>query len=202
MDLVSFSCRRVTTFPSNICWRGCLFSVAYFWHLCQKEVGILVRIHICHYCPNSYWGFLNTKGLGYLRYSLSIYVSQMYFSCIIYCFLFYFFIPKFDIFSMLRIQLTLWKCKFVKFFKSTSQFIWVYINHKLKRIKALYSCMLWTVLPVLFVPCPLLLFLTPMRPTSALKSEPASVSVEILNWYRLSQLFVWCNMCSCISIVT
>jgi hypothetical protein len=39
MDLVSVSCRRVTTFPSNICWRECLFSIIYIWPLCQKWGG-------------------------------------------------------------------------------------------------------------------------------------------------------------------
>jgi hypothetical protein len=51
MDLVSVSCRWVTTFPSNICWRGCLFSTIYFWHLCQKWGG--------YSCVDSYPLFLN-----------------------------------------------------------------------------------------------------------------------------------------------
>jgi hypothetical protein len=36
MDLVSVFCKKLSSFPSNICWRGCLFSIICFWHLCQK----------------------------------------------------------------------------------------------------------------------------------------------------------------------
>jgi hypothetical protein len=28
--------RQILSFPSNICWRGCRFSITCFWHLCQK----------------------------------------------------------------------------------------------------------------------------------------------------------------------
>jgi hypothetical protein len=38
----------ITTFPSSICWRGCLFSIVYFWHLCQKWGG--------YSCVDSYLG--------------------------------------------------------------------------------------------------------------------------------------------------
>jgi hypothetical protein len=41
-------CRRITTFPNNICWRGCLFSILYFYSLCQKWGG--------HSCVDSYLG--------------------------------------------------------------------------------------------------------------------------------------------------
>jgi hypothetical protein len=37
MDLVSVFWRQITTFSSKICWRCCLFSIAYFWHLCQER---------------------------------------------------------------------------------------------------------------------------------------------------------------------
>jgi hypothetical protein len=36
MDLISVLCRQILSFPSNICWRDCRFSIACFWHLCQK----------------------------------------------------------------------------------------------------------------------------------------------------------------------
>jgi hypothetical protein len=39
MDLVSVFCRQISSFPKNICWRGCLFSIVCFWHLCQKLGG-------------------------------------------------------------------------------------------------------------------------------------------------------------------
>jgi hypothetical protein len=48
MDRVSVSCRWITTFPNNIGWRGCLFSIIYFWLLCQKWGG--------YSCMDSYPG--------------------------------------------------------------------------------------------------------------------------------------------------
>jgi hypothetical protein len=35
MDLVLVFYRPIATFPSNICWRGGLFSIICFWQLCQ-----------------------------------------------------------------------------------------------------------------------------------------------------------------------
>jgi hypothetical protein len=47
MDLVSVSCRQVTTFPSNICWRVCLFSIVFFFgNFVKNEVGIVLWINI------------------------------------------------------------------------------------------------------------------------------------------------------------
>jgi hypothetical protein len=39
MDLVSVFCKQISSFPSNICWRSCLFYIVCFWHLCQKLSG-------------------------------------------------------------------------------------------------------------------------------------------------------------------
>jgi hypothetical protein len=39
MDLVSVFCRQIPSFPSNICWRDCLFLIVYFGQLCQKSGG-------------------------------------------------------------------------------------------------------------------------------------------------------------------
>jgi hypothetical protein len=36
MEVVSVFCMQIYSFPSNICWRGCLFSIVCFWHICQK----------------------------------------------------------------------------------------------------------------------------------------------------------------------
>jgi hypothetical protein len=47
MDLVSVFCRQIPSFPSNICRRGCLFSIISFWHLCENQVGVVAWIHIC-----------------------------------------------------------------------------------------------------------------------------------------------------------
>jgi hypothetical protein len=48
--LVSVFSREITTFPGNICWRNCLFSIVSFWGLCQKSGG--------HSCEDSYPGLL------------------------------------------------------------------------------------------------------------------------------------------------
>jgi hypothetical protein len=50
LGLVSIFCRQICSFPSNICWRGCLFSIICFWHLLQKSGE-------CS-CVDSYLGFL------------------------------------------------------------------------------------------------------------------------------------------------
>jgi hypothetical protein len=64
MVLVLVSCRWITTFPSSICWRGCLFSIVYFWSLCQKTGGYScvdwypaplvcsTGLHVC-FCANT-----------------------------------------------------------------------------------------------------------------------------------------------------
>jgi hypothetical protein len=48
-------------FPSNICWKGCLFSIVYFWCLCQKSgehsrvdsylhlLFCSIGLHVCFY---------------------------------------------------------------------------------------------------------------------------------------------------------
>jgi hypothetical protein len=38
-DHVSVFYMWISSFPSNICWGGCLSSLVYFEHLCQKSVG-------------------------------------------------------------------------------------------------------------------------------------------------------------------
>jgi hypothetical protein len=48
MELVSVFCMHISSFPSNICWRGCLFPIICFWHLCQKSGG--------HRCVDLYMG--------------------------------------------------------------------------------------------------------------------------------------------------
>jgi hypothetical protein len=50
MDLVSVFCMQISNFPSNICWRGCLFSVVCFGCLCQKSGG--------HNCVDSHLDLL------------------------------------------------------------------------------------------------------------------------------------------------
>jgi hypothetical protein len=47
---VSVFCMQIYSFPSNVCWRGCLFSIVCFWHLCQKIRWVS--------CVDSYLGFL------------------------------------------------------------------------------------------------------------------------------------------------
>jgi hypothetical protein len=39
MNLVSVFCRQISSFPTNICLGGCLFSIVCFWNLCQKLGG-------------------------------------------------------------------------------------------------------------------------------------------------------------------
>jgi hypothetical protein len=46
MDLVSFSCRWITTFPNNICGRGCLSPSYIFGTFVKNEVGVVVWVHI------------------------------------------------------------------------------------------------------------------------------------------------------------
>jgi hypothetical protein len=41
IDLVSVFCMQISSFPSNICWRGCLFSIVCFGQLCQKSGGFI-----------------------------------------------------------------------------------------------------------------------------------------------------------------
>jgi hypothetical protein len=82
MDLVSVFCRQIATFPSTICWRGCLFSIVCFWYLCQKQGG--------HSCVYSYLGplFCSTGLLLFLLLWLcSIVWSQVlwYLQCWSFC---------------------------------------------------------------------------------------------------------------------
>jgi hypothetical protein len=39
MNLVSVFYKQISSSPSNICWRKCLFSILCFWHLCEKSDG-------------------------------------------------------------------------------------------------------------------------------------------------------------------
>jgi hypothetical protein len=39
MDLVLVFCMQISSFPSNICWKGCLFTIVCFGLLCQKWGG-------------------------------------------------------------------------------------------------------------------------------------------------------------------
>jgi hypothetical protein len=50
MDLVSVFCMKISSFPSNICWRGYLFSIICFGWVYQKSGG--------HSCLDSYLGLL------------------------------------------------------------------------------------------------------------------------------------------------
>jgi hypothetical protein len=47
---VSIFCSQIFSFPSNTCWKGCLFPIIYFENFCQKSGG--------HSCMDLYPGFL------------------------------------------------------------------------------------------------------------------------------------------------
>jgi hypothetical protein len=46
VGVVSVFCRQITTFPSNICWRGYLSPSYVFCTFVKNKVGIAVWIHI------------------------------------------------------------------------------------------------------------------------------------------------------------
>jgi hypothetical protein len=48
-DLVSVFYMKISSFPSTICWRGCLFFIAYFGLLCQKS-GECSSANLCLGC--------------------------------------------------------------------------------------------------------------------------------------------------------
>jgi hypothetical protein len=70
MGVVSVFCREIITSPSNICWRGCLFSIICFWHLCQKLGG--------HIFMDSY--------LGSLLCSTGLYICFCTSTMLFYCY--------------------------------------------------------------------------------------------------------------------
>jgi hypothetical protein len=67
MDLISVFCRQIISFPSNICWRSCLFSIISFGTLIKNQVCfdvcVLIQVYFvllvfmsifvsvpCHFC--------------------------------------------------------------------------------------------------------------------------------------------------------
>jgi hypothetical protein len=69
MNLLSISCRQISSFSGNICWRGCLFSIICFGKLYQKSGGprsvesypdplfCSVGLHIC-FCAGTMLFFI------------------------------------------------------------------------------------------------------------------------------------------------
>jgi hypothetical protein len=56
-NLVRVFCKWIPSFPRTICWRGCLFSNAYFGLLCQKSDGCSC-MGLCLFCSIVLHAFL------------------------------------------------------------------------------------------------------------------------------------------------
>jgi hypothetical protein len=73
MDLVAAFIRWMYSFPSNICWRGCLFSPICFWHIC-KILGWCI-------CVNSYLGLLFCSTGLHIRFCVSTMLFLLLWLC-------------------------------------------------------------------------------------------------------------------------
>ena len=66
--LYSFCCMWISSFPSTICWRGFLFSIAYFWPLCLVwENCIYLGLCPCPlFCTNDLPIYFGTNTMPFL----------------------------------------------------------------------------------------------------------------------------------------